>query len=91
MVGLLLIGGTVFVVESIHVCSRRAVAKQRAAGGTTLTYVLFGREFDPLSAGTWAIPAAFFIAGGALLPLALRVTGRAWVRATQGAMQGEPA
>jgi coenzyme F420-0:L-glutamate ligase/coenzyme F420-1:gamma-L-glutamate ligase len=52
---------------------------------------LFGREFDPFSVGTWAIPAAFFIVGGALLPLALRVTGRAWMRATQGALQGEPA
>jgi branched-chain amino acid transport system permease protein len=84
-VGLLLIGGTVFVVESIHVLLSDAhVAKQRVAGGTTLTYVLFGREFDPLSAATWAIPAALFITGGALLPLALRVTRRAWVRAAQG-------
>jgi branched-chain amino acid transport system permease protein len=88
-VGLLLIAGTVFVVESIHVLLSDAhMAKQRAAGGATLRYVLFAREFDPLSAATWAIPAALLIVGGALLPIALRVTGRAWVRATQGALQG---
>ena len=92
LVGLLLIAGSVFVIESIHVLLSDAhMAKQRAAGGTTLPYALFGREFDPFSVSTWAIPAAFFIVGGALLPLALRVTGRAWMRATQGALQGEPA
>ena len=92
LVGLLLVAGVVFVVESIHVLlSDGYMAKQRAAGGASLPYTLFGREFDPASLVTWAIPAALLIAGGALLPLAQRVTGRSWARATGGAPQGEAA
>ena len=90
IVGLLLIAGVVFVVESIHVLLSDAyIAKQRAAGSASLPFMLFGREFDPASAATWAIPAALIITGGALLPLAQRIAGRAWARATQGAAQGD--
>jgi branched-chain amino acid transport system permease protein len=92
LVGLLLIGGAVFLVESIHVLLSDAhIAKRRAAGGGSLPFVLFGHEFDPASPATWAVPAALFIGGGMILPLAQRVTARAWARATQGAAQGEMA
>jgi branched-chain amino acid transport system permease protein len=86
VVGLLLIAGVVFVVESIHVLLSDAhMAKRRASGGVNLPYMLFGREFDPVSAATWAIPATLLIAGGALLPLATRITRHAWTLASQSA------
>jgi len=91
LVGLLLIAGFAFVVESIRVLLSDAyIAKQRAAGGATPPFVLLGREFDPASATTWAIPVALLIAGGTLLPFAQRVTALAWARATHAAAQGDP-
>jgi len=46
-----------------------------------VSYPLFGRQFDPLSPWTWAIPAVLLLAGAALLPLARRLTRTGWRRA----------
>ncbi|CAN5267499.1 hypothetical protein BH10PSE6_BH10PSE6_12740 [soil metagenome] len=92
-VGLLLIAGLVFVVESIHVVLTDAyLAKRRAAKGEWVPYDLFGQTFGPTSAVTWAIPIVLLAIGGGLLPLARRVTARAWLAATQNVpgMSGAP-
>ena len=54
---------------------------RRAHGGALVSYPLFGRQFDPLSPWTWAIPAVLLLAGAALLPLARRLTRTGWRRA----------
>jgi branched-chain amino acid transport system permease protein len=83
-VGLLLIAGLVFVVESIHVVLTDAyLAKRMAAKGEWVPYELFGQSFKPFSALTWAIPIVLLAIGGALLPLARRITARAWLAATR--------
>ena len=83
-VGLLLIAGVVFVVESIHVVLTDAyLAKRTAAKGEWVPYELFGRSFEPFSALTWAIPIVLLAIGGGLLPLARRITARAWLAATR--------
>jgi branched-chain amino acid transport system permease protein len=82
LVGVLLAGGVVFVVESVHVVLSDAYAVlRRANGGALVPYRLLGRQFDPLSPWTWAIPAALIVAGAALLPLARRLTSHGWNRA----------
>jgi branched-chain amino acid transport system permease protein len=82
VVGVLLAVGVVFVVESVHVVLSDAYSVlRRAHGGALVPYRLLGREFDPLSAWTWAIPAVLIVAGAALLPLARRLTSRGWSRA----------
>ena len=84
VVGLLLIAGLVFVVESIHVVMTDAYfAKRAAAKGAWVPYQLFGRTFEPLGLGTWAIPIVLLGAGALLLPMARRVTAAAWLLATQ--------
>lgn len=89
--GLLLVAGLVFVVESIHVVLTDAyLAKRNAAGGAWVPYELFGRSFEPTSAVTWAIPIILFAIGGALLPVARRVTARAWIATTQAVETDEP-
>lgn len=84
VVGLLLIAGLVFVVESIHVVLTDAYfAKRTAAKGEWVPYELFGRSFSPFSPLTWAIPIVLVAVGGALLPMARRITARAWLAATR--------
>ena len=84
VVGLLLIGGVVFVIESLHaVMADSYFAKRAAAGGAWLPYQLFGTTFGPAALLTWAIPLMLLGAGGLLLPVVRRVTGAAWLAATQ--------
>jgi hypothetical protein len=54
---------------------------RRTHGGALVPYPLLGRQFDPLSTWTWAIPAVSILAGAALLPLARRLTSAGWSRA----------
>jgi branched-chain amino acid transport system permease protein len=83
-VGLLLIAGLVFVIESIHVVLTDAyLAKRTAAKGEWVPYELFGQSFEPFSALTWAIPVVLLVLGGGLLPLARRITARTWLAATR--------
>lgn len=84
VVALLLIAGVVFAVESIHVVMTDAYfAKRTAAKGAWVPYQLFGRSFEPLWPGTWAIPIALLGTGALLLPMARRLTASAWLVATQ--------
>jgi branched-chain amino acid transport system permease protein len=84
VVALPLIGGLVFVVESIHVVMTDAYfAKRAAAGGAWVPYQLFGHTFEPLGPTTWAIPITLLGVGSLLLPMARRVTTAAWLLATQ--------
>jgi branched-chain amino acid transport system permease protein len=53
---------------------------RRANGGALVPYPLFGRQFDPRSPWTWAIPAVAILAGAALLPFARRLTSMGWSR-----------
>jgi branched-chain amino acid transport system permease protein len=90
-VGLLLIAGLVFVVESIHAVMTDAyLAKRTAAQGEWVPYELFGRSFEPASPATWAIPIMLLAIGGWLLPPTRRITQRAWLAATRD-LPGEPA
>jgi branched-chain amino acid transport system permease protein len=83
-VGLLLIAGLVFVVESIHVVMTDAyLAKRTTSQGEWVPYELFGRSFEPASPATWAIPIVLLAIGGWLLPWTRRITQRAWLAATQ--------
>jgi len=96
VVGLLLIAGLVFVVESIHVVLSDAyLAKRTAAKGEWVPYELFGRTFEPASPATWAIPIVLLAIGGGLLQPARRITARAWLAATRDVptqdVQGQPA
>jgi hypothetical protein len=43
-------------------------------------YPLFGRQFDPRSPWTWAIPVLSILVGAVLLPLARRLTSTGWNR-----------
>jgi branched-chain amino acid transport system permease protein len=82
VVGVLLMVGVVFTVESVHVVLSDAYAVlRRTNGGAMVPYPLFGRQFDPWSPWTWAIPGVSILAGAALLPLARRLTRRGWSRA----------
>ena len=84
VVALLLIAGVVFAVESIHVVMTDAYfAKRIAAKGAWVPYQLFGRSFEPLWPGTWAIPIALLSTGALLLPMARRLTASAWLVAIQ--------
>lgn len=90
-VGLLLIAGLVFVVESIHVVMTDAyLAKRTTSQGEWVPYELFGRSFEPASPATWAIPIVLLAIGGWLLPSTRRITQRAWLAATRDP-QGESA
>ena len=81
VVGVLLVLGIVFVVESVHVVMSDAYAVlRRSNGGALVPYPLFGRQFDPRSPWTWAIPAVTILAGAALLPFARRLTSMGWRR-----------
>ncbi|MSO90857.1 MAG: branched-chain amino acid ABC transporter permease [Acetobacteraceae bacterium] len=81
--GLVLIVGFVFVVESIHVVMTDAYfAKRTAAKGAWVPYQLFGWTFEITALATWAIPATLLGISAALLPIARRVTLRAWLIAT---------
>ncbi len=83
VVGLLLVAGLVFTVESIHVVLTDGyIAKRTVAKGAWVPYQLFGRSFDPTALVTWAIPIVLLAAGSVLLPLARRITARAWLAAT---------
>ena len=83
LVGALLLGGTVFTVESIHVVMSDAYRVSRAAaGGAWVPYKLFGRTFEPFAFLTWAIPMTLFGAGALMLQFARRVTSAAWRLAT---------
>jgi branched-chain amino acid transport system permease protein len=87
VVGLLLIAGLVFVVESIHVVLTDAyLAKRAAAKGAWVPYELFGQTFEPFSPVTWAIPIMLVATGSTLLPMARRITARAWLAATRDAL-----
>jgi branched-chain amino acid transport system permease protein len=82
VVAVLLAVGVVFVVESLHVVLSDAYAVlRRTNGGALVPYHLLGRQFDPLSPWTWAIPVVLILAGAALLPLARRLTTEGWNRA----------
>ena len=90
--GAILIGGVVFTIESIHVVlSDGYLAKRTAAKGAWVPYQLFGQLFDPLSPATWGIPIGLLAAGGLLLPIARRVTAKAWATATGAAVEGADA
>ena len=81
--GLALVAGLVFTVESVHVVLTDAyMAARRAAGGAWVPYKLFGTSFMPNAVSTWAIPLVLFGLGGALLPVARRLSLRAWREAT---------
>ena len=83
--GTLLVAGVVFTVESIHlVLSDAYLAKRTAAKGAWVPYQLFGTTHDPASLITWAIPVGMLAAGGLLLMPAMKITQRAWLRATTG-------
>ena len=83
--GMLLIAGVVFTVESIHlVLSDAYIAKRTAAKGAWVPYQLFGTTHDPSSPLTWAIPIGLLAAGSLLLIPAMKITQRAWLRATTG-------
>jgi len=89
VVGILLVAGLVFVVESIHVVMTDAYfAKRTAAKGAWVPYQLFGRTFEPTAITTWAIPILLLAAGSGLLPVARRMTARAWLLATQDQAPG---
>ena len=92
LIGLLLIGGLVFVVESIHVVmTDKYFAERAAAKGAWVPYKLFGRTFEPFGLGTWAIPIVLIGAGALLLPFARRLTAAAWLSATsERPLQGQP-
>jgi branched-chain amino acid transport system permease protein len=82
VVGVLIGLSVVFTVESVHVVLSDAYAVlRRANGGGFVPYQLFGRQFDPRSLWTWAIPVISMVAGAALLPLARRLTSEGWSRA----------
>lgn len=82
VVGALVGAGVVFTVESVHVVLSDAYSVlRRSHGGALVPYPLFGRQFDPLSPWTWAIPVGSIVAGGALLPLARRLTSKGWRQA----------
>jgi branched-chain amino acid transport system permease protein len=82
VVGVLLAAGVVFTVESVHVVLSDAYGVlRRASGGAFVPYRLFGRQFDPTSPWTWAIPIVLILAGAVLLPLARRVTSKGWSQA----------
>lgn len=84
LVGVLLVAGLVFVVESIHVVLTDAyMARRTAAKGEWIPYELFGRSFEPFGLLTWAIPIVLLALGGVLLPVARRITARAWLAATR--------
>jgi len=83
-IGLLIIAGIVFVVESGYVLMSDAyVAQRRAAGGSIVPYRLLGWTFDPLSPLTWTWPGLLILVGAALLPSAIRWTSLAWRRALE--------
>lgn len=91
VVGLLLVAGLVFTVESIHVLLTDGyMAERRAAGGAFVPYKLFGRSFAPTSLTTLAIPLVLFAVGGGLLPFARRLTARTWLAATTAPGAGDP-
>ncbi len=91
LVGLLLITGVVFSVESIHaVLTDGYIAKRTAAKGAWVPYELFGRTFEPQALSTWAIPIGLLGVGGLLLPLAQKITGHAWLLATEEQKPGDP-
>ena len=82
VVGLLIIAGVVFTVESVYVLLSDAYfAQRRAAGGGAVPYQLLRWKFDPLSPLTWSLPVVPLFIGGALLPFAKRWTESAWRRA----------
>ena len=81
--GVLLICAIVFTVESIHtVLSDAYLAKRNAAKGAWVPYQLFGTTLDPTSPLTWGVPIALLVVGGMLLAPAMKLTSRAWKRAT---------
>lgn len=83
VVGLLLIAGLVYTVESIHVVLTDGyLAQRRAAGGAWVPFKLFGTMLDPRSPITWAIPILLLAAGALLLVPVMRITQRAWLKAT---------
>lgn len=83
--GSLLIAGLVFTVESVHVVLTDGyLAARKAAGGAWVAYKLFGTTWVPSAPITWGLPIALFVAGGVLLPIARRLTMRAWKLATTG-------
>ena len=84
-VGVLLVAGVIFTVESIHVVMSDAyLAKRTAAKGAWVPYPLFGTLFDPVSVFTWAIPVLLVGLGGLLLMPATKITTAAWLAATTG-------
>lgn len=83
LVGALLVAGTVFLVESIHlVMSDAYQLKRQAAGGAWVPYQLFGQTFEPFGLATWLIPIALLGASALLLPPVRRLTDAAWRVAT---------
>ena len=78
-IGLLIIAGVVFTVESVYVLLSDAyLAQRRAAGGVVVPYQLFKWTFDPLSPLTWSLSVVPLFIGGALLPFAKRRTELTW-------------
>ena len=60
--------------------SPSVVTKQSQVSALRVT---FGRTFEPLGLGTWAIPIVLLGLGALLLPVARRLTTAAWLLATQ--------
>jgi branched-chain amino acid transport system permease protein len=85
-VSILLIGGVVFVVESLHaILADSYSAKRQLTGGVWPSYQLAGQMFDPISITTWLIPVILLSTGATLLIFARRITALAWAEATHEA------
>ncbi len=84
VVGLLLVTGLVFMVESTHILlSDSYIAKTRSTPpGESVPFSMLGIVFHPKSVTTWAIPAVLLAVGAGLLPVARKLTETAWLRAT---------
>jgi branched-chain amino acid transport system permease protein len=84
VVGMMLLAGTVYMVESIHlVMSDAYQVKRESAGGDWVPYMLFGRTFEPFGLITWLIPTGLLGASLLLLPPVRRMTDAAWRIATE--------
>lgn len=71
--GLCLAGAVVFVCEALSVILSREYAAKRASGAGQLVPAEFlGTSWDPLAAGTWAIPSGLALVGIFTLPIAIR-------------------
>ena len=76
---------------SCLVADCKSVAQRKAAGGGWVPFKLFGTVLDPRSMITWAIPILLLTAGALLLVPVMRITQRAWLKATTAEGEHAPA